>query len=375
MSSVWANAVDGPGVVPPTILAVSAPEPPAGDPGGAPGRRRRLLLIGGGTSALAAAASVAASAAVRRRLAARRAADLEGASRDLTLGWGDIEPPEHRELRTRDGALLAVWDLPGDTPGAATAVLPHCWGCSHEIWLPVARRLHAEGHRVVLYDQRGHGASTRGTAPLSADTLAHDLALVLEALDVRDAVLAGHSMGGMTIMALAGQHSEVLHERARATVLVATAATGIGTRSAQGTQASRALMASALTTRALRTRNGHVLVRSVFGIEPERAHLDLTRRLFADCDATVRGDLWASFADLDLRAGIATMRLPTTVMVGSRDGLTLPAKAEQIASGVPGARLVTLPDRGHMLPLEDPDAVVVEIVAAAGADDPDPVSG
>jgi pimeloyl-ACP methyl ester carboxylesterase len=51
-------------------------------------------------------------------------------------------------------------------------------------------------------------------------------------------------------------------------------------------------------------------------------------------------------------------------MVGSRDTLTPPAKADQIASTIPGARLVTLQNRGHMLPLEDPDAVSDEIARA-----------
>jgi len=348
---------------------MSEPQQPSGIHGGSPGRRRsrQLLLFGGGTSALAAAAaaSVAASAALRRRMAARRSEGSGNAEVDRALGWGHLRRPDHFEIRTRDGAVLAVWDLPGSAPAAPTVVLPHCWGCSHEIWLPVARRLGDEGHRVVLYDQRGHGASTRGTARLAVDTLGHDLAAVLEALDVRDAVLAGHSMGGMTIMSLATHRPQLFHGRARATVLVATAATSVGSRSAQATQASRNVVASSLTSRALRTRNGRVLVRGAFGVEPLREHLDLTRQLFAECDGAVRGDLLVSFTSMDLRWGIASMRVPTTVMVGSRDTLTLPSKAEQIAATIPGAKLVTLPDRGHMLPLEDPDAVADEIRRAA----------
>ena len=59
-------------------------------------------------------------------------------------------------------------------------VLPHCWGCTHAIWVPVARRQDESGHRVVLYDQRGHGAEPAGsTAPLTVATLADDLAAVL----------------------------------------------------------------------------------------------------------------------------------------------------------------------------------------------------
>ena len=67
---------------------------------------------------------------------------------------------------------------------------------------------------------------------------------------------------------------------------------------------------------------------------------------------------------MDLLEGIAAIQVPTTVMVGTRDALTLPKKAEQIVATVPGARLITLQNRGHMLPLEDPDAVTDEIVRA-----------
>jgi non-heme chloroperoxidase len=278
-----------------------------------------------------------------------------------------VSRPEHQTVRTRDGAHLAVWDLDGASAEAPVVVLPHCWGCSHEIWLPVARRLREDhGHRVVLYDQRGHGASTRGTAPLAIDTLGHDLAAVLESTDARDAVLAGHSMGGMTVMSLATHRPEVLKERARATVLVATAATTVGDRrSARGASVARAVISSGLVTRAMRAPNGHVFVRGVFGVDPERAHLDLTRDLFAGCHGRVRGDFLISMTEMNLLDGIATIDVPTTVIVGSRDTLTLPKKADEIVATIAGARLITLEDRGHMLPLEDPDAVTAQILLAS----------
>ncbi|HSZ37220.1 MAG TPA: alpha/beta fold hydrolase, partial [Acidimicrobiales bacterium] len=159
-------------------------------------RGRRVLLLG---SLLAAAT---AAGVVRRRLTGP---DSEAPEDERhALGWGEgIARPDHQVVHTADGAQLAVWDLPGDGADAPVVVLPHCWGCSHEIWLPVARRLREQGYRVVLYDQRGHGLSTRGTTPLAIDTLAHDLAAVLDATRVRDVVLAGHSMGGFTVMSLA----------------------------------------------------------------------------------------------------------------------------------------------------------------------------
>ena len=326
-------------------------------------RAKRLLLVGG----LVTAGAVAGVAA--RRLSAARA-ELE---REITtvdaervaLGWGEgVQRPEHRVVRTPDGAELALWDLDGSSPDAPAVVLPHCWGCSHEIWVPVARRLRDEGYRVVLYDQRGHGLSSRGTAPLEIQTLAHDLEVVLAETDVRDAVLAGHSMGGMTIMSLATHRPDVLHARAKATVLVATAASQGRTVPARGVTVARNVISSSLVSRAMTSRNGHVFVRGVFGTGAVRAHMDLTRDLFGKCDGAVRGDWMAALATLDLVEGIASIEVPTTVIVGSRDTLTVPARADQIVSAIPGARLVTLKDRGHMLPLEDPDAVKDEIIRA-----------
>jgi non-heme chloroperoxidase len=322
-------------------------------------RRSRLLFVGG-----ALAASGAAGLAYKR-LVAQGAGNAGPEDGSLALGWGEgVSRPEHVVVRTPDGADLAVWDLAGDGPDAPVVVLPHGWGCSHEVWLPVARRLREQGARVVLYDQRGHGASTRGTAPLTIETLAHDLTAVLEATDVRDAVLAGHSMGGMTIMSLATHRPDVLKERAKATVLVSTAATDLGSRSAQGTRIATAMVSSPVVSRAMQSRYGHDLVRSSFGENPVRAHMDLARDLFGGTHGTVRGDFLLSMSTMDLLEGAATIAVPTTVMVGTRDALTLPKKADQIVATVPGARLVTLQNRGHMLPLEDPDAVTDEIARA-----------
>lgn len=189
-------------------------------------------------------ASGVAAGAIARRLTKKTAASSPDTVEDdarLALGWGEaLVQPATQTVHTPDGAILAVWDIQGSSPDASVVVLPHGWTNSHEVWLPVTRRLHEQGYRVVLYDQRGHGESTRGTAPLSIDTLAHDFAQVLQELDVRDAVLAGHSMGGITIMSLAAYQPDVLRERARATVLVSTSAQSVNDRTAGRTVRRRA---------------------------------------------------------------------------------------------------------------------------------------
>ncbi len=282
------------------------------------------------------------------------------------LGWGDgVARPDHRIVHTADGAELAVWDLPGEGPDAPVVVLPHCWGCSHEIWVPVARRLREQGYRVVLYDQRGHGSEHAAGPRRSPSTpwLTTSTA-VLEATEVRDVVLAGHSMGGFTVMSLATHRPEVFQERAKAVVLVATAATTVGLGGPASPEFAAAVISSPFVTRALQRRNGHLFVRGVFGAQPVRAHMELTRDIFANCDPKVRGDFVLAFGTMDLLEGIATIDVPTTVMVGTRDTLTVPKKSDQMVATIPGSRLVTLKSKGHMLPLEDPDAVTDEIVRA-----------
>jgi non-heme chloroperoxidase len=325
-----------------------------------PGARRLLLL--GGTLALGAAAGVAYRRVRSDPLRGVPSPDEDGRT---GLGWGPLARPETMTVTTPDGAALAVWDVPGEGPDAPTVVLPHCWGCSHEVWLPVARRLAEHGYRVVLYDQRGHGLSSRGTVALDLPVLGEDLAAVLEATDSRDAVLAGHSMGGMTIMALATHRPEVLRARARAAVLVSTAATSPTNAHARTAEMGRMVISSSVLSRLMRMPNGHVFVRNVFGNEPVRAHMELTRQLFSGCEGGVRGDFLVAMSAMNLLEGIATIEVPTTVVVGSRDRLTLPAKAEEMVAAIARSRLVTLPNRGHMLPLEDPDAVTDEILRAA----------
>ncbi|MBN2622405.1 MAG: alpha/beta fold hydrolase, partial [Acidimicrobiales bacterium] len=123
----------------------------------------------------------------------------------------DLTLPPGREVvvRTDDGARLAVTVAGTPSADRAPVVLPHCWTGSRAVGVPVARRLLAAGHQVVLYDQRGHGESSTGSDPISVERLGDDLAAVVDHLDVTGAVLAGHSMGGMTVMSFACRHTEV----------------------------------------------------------------------------------------------------------------------------------------------------------------------
>ena len=254
-----------------------------------------------------------------------------------------------RHVETDDGAELAVTDVGTGRP----VVLIHGWTERREVWAPVAHRLLARGRRVVLYDQRGHGSSSVGTDGCTMPRLAGDLGAVLRALDLRDAVLAGHSMGGMTILSLATEQPDLLRSSAAALALVSTGASGIASTPREVAFA-RVLQLRAVAL-PFRSPLGPLLMRRTFGRQAPADARRLMSELFASCDHDARRDFFAAMATMDLRACLPTLDLPTVVAVGTRDLLTPPRHADALAAAIPGARLTRFDGIGHQLPLEAPD--------------------
>jgi non-heme chloroperoxidase len=327
----------------------------------------RALAVAAGAAGLVGGAVVAADRRWRRAEdpCAATVLDLDGATAFK------VERPDGAVL---DGVIVGpaagAPEGMGGVPltkaaGAATGtvVLSHCWTGSRATWEPVTARLVAAGRRVVLYDQRGHGASTMGPDAPTLDQLGDDLAAVLEAVDARDAVLVGHSMGGMTLQALAVARPDVVAQRVRALVLAGTAGFGV----AAGPMAAPALFLTGnpRVERLMAGPLGPALTRGTVGRRPRRAHLVATRDAFLSLPTDVRRQFLIALQAMDFRAGLAGVAVPTTVVVGRRDLLTPPRLARALAAAIPGARLVEVPGAGHMLPYEEPDRLAEIILAAA----------
>jgi pimeloyl-ACP methyl ester carboxylesterase len=309
---------------------------------------RRPVLVGVGIATVAGLAG--AAFAVGRRWAA---------AEDPCAGHVlDLEGSEPFKVERPAGAVLD-----GVVVGSGpTVVLSHCWTGTRATWEPVAARLVAAGHRVVLYDQRGHGASTMGPEAPTVAQLGDDLAAVLEAVDARDAVLAGHSMGGMALQALAVGRPDVVAERVRALVLAGTA--GFGVAAGLVSVPVRFVTGDRRVERLLAGRLGPALSRGAVGRRPRQAHLVATRDAFLSLPTDVRRQFLTALQAMDFRAGLAGVTVPTTVVVGSRDLLTPPRLGRALAAAVPGARLVEVPGAGHMLPYEEPDRLA-DIISSA----------
>jgi non-heme chloroperoxidase len=304
----------------------------------------------------AAVVGTGAALAFRRIDAGWRSTPDDIPARERLLPSGEL-----RTVTTGDGAELAV-TLAGPATGPLV-VLAHGFTNGREVWAPVAHRLIRTGARVALYDHRGHGSSTTGSDGHTIDRLGRDLAEVLDALDARDAVLVGHSMGGMTIQAFAAQHPDVVRRRVAALVLVATAAHGIGKDERSNQRASRAA-GHPMADRFLRSPVGHAFFRSVYGAAVRRADLLLSQEGFLSTTSAAREQFVDAMLSMDLREANAAIDVPTTVLIGERDTLLPPRLGEEVAATITGARVIRLADMGHMLPLEAPAAVTDAVVDA-----------
>ena len=264
-------------------------------------------------------------------------------------------------VSAHDGALLRVWEFGADLgPGQPTVVLAHGWTMTHRAWLPVVELLRTElGAHVVVYDQRGHGASTPGPTNPSVRVLGDDLAQVVEvAAPAGPLVLGGHSMGGMSVLAYAGRHREEFRARVRGAVLVSTAAGDLSVRRS----APEAFIMQALAW-APRLPAGRAVslfgdTRLLFGEDPRPEDVQATRDQVAATHLPTFGQYYSALGDHDEKQATAQFAgIPTDIIVGAKDRLTPVHHSERLHELIPHSELVILPGLGHMLPYEAPETI------------------
>ncbi|MFC4949447.1 alpha/beta fold hydrolase [Pseudonocardia sp. GCM10023141] len=274
-----------------------------------------------------------------------------------------------------DGASLNVRiDGPADAP--VTVVLVHGWTLDLGTWGPVAESLLATTPaRVVRYDHRGHGRSAAvDESTMTIEQAADDLAAVLDQVAPSGPlVLAGHSMGGMTIMALAEQHPHVL-ARVAGVALVSTASGGLEQATlglpGPGVVAFRAVERRLYPSRRWRTQQrlgNPTLLRPALrwllvGPSSSPEAVRITVETVAACRPLTVSGFRATLEAHDRDVALAAFReIPTVVLVGSRDKLTPVRYARRLVAALPNAWLTVYPGAGHMLPVERVTAVSARI--------------
>jgi pimeloyl-ACP methyl ester carboxylesterase len=323
-------------------------------------RGRRAGVLGGVAGAVAA--GVAAGVALERLAVGRDRLRPDPEAREP---YGKL-PGRAFEVTLPDGVRLHCEETGG---GPLTVVFVHGFALNSVSWHYQRRDL-ADVARLVFYDQRCHGRSSRGhDEDCTLRQLGLDLAHLLDEVAPRGpVVLAGHSMGGMTIMALAKERPELFGPRVVAVALLATSAGGVAEALVPIPQRAADLLTSRVLPRVHRVAGASVFARGRragsdlnflftrswgFGDNPSPAQVELVERMVSSTPLDVLTAFVPTFVEHDLYGGLPALAdVPVLVVGGTRDKVTKFGHSEEIARRLPHAQFVALTGAGHLLIVE-----------------------
>jgi len=250
------------------------------------------------------------------------------------------------------GQPVAVHALVSGREDGPAVVLSNSLGADHRMWDPQVAALE-EHFRVIRYDTRGHGSSPVPPGPYTVDDLADDVVALLDRLGIERAHVVGLSLGGATAMRLAVRHPDRVDRLA----LLCTAAVFLtpqmwadraaavrtdGVRSIAGSIVDRWFTPDFLATRP----EDRAAYETMVGATPDEGYAGC-------CDA---------LASFDTRSDLAHIRASTLVIGGAQDPATPTSKQQEIADGIPGARLLVVPDAAHLANAEQPGVITPALI-------------
>ncbi len=229
-----------------------------------------------------------------------------------------------------------------------TLLFVHGFPLSREAWRGQVDRLRG-GYRVVAPDLPGFGESPARPGPLTMDRLTDDVRGLLARLAPGPAVLIGHSMGGYVALAFVRRFPEMLS----GLVLVGTRA-GKDTPEAAAARRATAEKVGAGGTGVVIDAMAPKML-SPANRDPGMAREVRTLMAGASPEGVI-GALLGMAERPDATPTLAGILVPTLVVTGQDDALIPPAESEALARAIPGAWLRIIPQAGHLVALERPEA-------------------
>jgi len=244
-----------------------------------------------------------------------------------------------------DGVEIGYDDVGTGVPVAFVHGFPH----NRTLWAPQIGAL-VDRARCIAPDLRGFGESSRD-GPFSIDQFADDVALLLRGLGVERAVVAGLSMGGYVAFALWRRHRSLV----RGLVLADTRA---GADTDEARDKRRALVEVARTRGPEAVADGQITGMLGKSTREKRPALidEVHRMMEAAPVEGIVGALEAMMARVDSTDTLATIDVPTLIVVGAEDVLTPPSEAEIMHEAIRGSRLEVIEHAGHVSNMERPAA-------------------
>ena len=234
--------------------------------------------------------------------------------------------------------------------GRPPLVLVHGFPLDSRMWESQVNSL-SDRWRVIAPDLRGFGQSKAESA-FTLESLADDIHVFLEQLVAKPCVLAGLSMGGYVALAYAKKYAKDL----RGLILVDTKAEA---DTPQAKEARAKMIELARTQGAAAVAEQMLPKMLAPGTQQSRPEVVRSlRRLMEECNPqTIEYALLAMRDRPDRSGELASIEVPTLVIVGDADAITPPEGAEKMAKSIPGAKLEIIRGAGHMAPMEQPEQV------------------
>lgn len=260
-----------------------------------------------------------------------------------------------------DGATMAYTDEGAGSP----IVLVHGWAAHGGFFRDLSARLSAT-HRVLTLTLRGHPGSTAGSAPLTIETLADDIAHFVDALDLKGVTALGWSMGAMALWAAApklGARLSGLIVEDMAPRVVNDGAWGHGIAGGYSDADIAATLAeiNADWPTYVTRFAPRMFAPQVREQRPELVEWSQTE--MSKADPASMASFWASMARQDFRAAIARIDAPTLVICGADSQVYPDGATAFVAHTAPRGERVVITGAGHVPHLEAPEQFFKEIEA------------
>jgi pimeloyl-ACP methyl ester carboxylesterase len=346
----------------------------------------KVLSVAGAAVGVAAAGT-ALRVAQRRAVIARRGAGDETEFGSLRSPPITVVAEDGVDLHVEVDEYAGTGRRRATKVPELTVVFIHGYSLNLDSW-HFQRAAYRGQVRTVYYDQRSHGRSGRsGPAHATIDQLGRDLLLVLDTVVPQGpVVLVGHSMGGMTIMALAEAYPELFGDRIVGVGLISTTAGGLEPHrivapmlpSTVGGAIAERLMA--VLARGHRQVDGfRRLGRSVamvatdelaFGDDVPASYVEFVDQMISATPFGVVAEFFSNFATLDKFETVKALGVvPTSIICGTADRLTSIGHSRKLHAHIAGSSLLECQGAGHLVIMERHDDVNAELdhlIAAAG---------
>ncbi|MBI3173042.1 MAG: alpha/beta hydrolase [Chloroflexi bacterium] len=223
-------------------------------------------------------------------------------------------------------------------------ILIHGAGGTHLNWPPQIRRL--DGQPILAVDLPGHGKSD-GVSRQVISEYAADILTFMDMLKMRTAILVGHSMGSAIALSIAIQSPKRV---------LGLGLLGSGAR----LSVSPSLLQSAADPATFLSAVQRVTEYS-YSQQADPRLKELGEKRMAETRPPVLYGDFLACDGFDASADLPHIHAPTLLLVGEQDRMTPPRLSRALNEQIPRSRLVTLPDTGHMLMLEQPDLVAAHL--------------